>query len=156
MILRPAARKFAPRPQSAAAERQAVPFFLTPTPPLNDSIPVVVAPVSSPPMTYLFLLLAILCEAAWATSMKLAQGFTRPIPAAAMLGFYLASLVFLTLAARKLDLSIAYALWVGAGMSLIAIIGILYFREPVTPLKLVSLAFIAAGIVGLRLSGTGA
>jgi small multidrug resistance pump len=104
-------------------------------------------------MTLLFLVLAIICEAGWATSMKLSQGFTRPAPAAAMLTFYLLSLLFLTLAARRLDLSVAYALWVGAGMALIAIIGIVYFKEPVTAVKMTSLALIAAGVIGLRLSG---
>jgi small multidrug resistance pump len=107
-------------------------------------------------MTYLYLLIAVLCEAGWATSMKLSQGFARPLPSAAMFTLYILSLAFLTLAARRLELSMAYAVWVGAGMAFIAIIGIVCFHEGASVLKLVSLALVAAGVIGLHLSGVAA
>ena len=54
---------------------------------------------------------------------------------------------------RKIDLSVAYAAWSGVGTALIATIGILYFRDPAMALKLISIGFIIAGVVGLNLSG---
>ncbi len=106
-------------------------------------------------MTILYLVLAIVFEAGWAISMKLSHGFTRVGPAAATVVLYLASVVFLSLAAKKLDLGLAYAIWAGAGVVLIATAGVVYFKEPVSMLKVVSVGLIAAGIVGLNLSGVG-
>jgi small multidrug resistance pump len=65
---------------------------------------------------------------------------------------YLLSVLFLSLATRKLDIGVAYALWAGSGAALIAVIGILYFKEPATAMKLASLGLIILGIAGLRFS----
>lgn len=106
-------------------------------------------------MTWIFLSLAIVFEVGWAIAMKLSSGLTRPGSAAATILMYLLSLVFLALAVRRLDIGLAYALWAGAGAAIIALIGILHFKEPATALKLVSLALVIAGVIGLNLSGAG-
>jgi len=67
--------------------------------------------------------------------------------------FYAASFVALTLALKKIEVSVAYAVWSGVGTALIAAIGMLYFRETVTTLKLVSILLIIIGVVGLNLNG---
>ncbi len=67
--------------------------------------------------------------------------------------FYLASLAALTMALKKLDVSMAYAVWAGLGTALIAVIGIFYFHESATFLKIISILLIIAGVVGLNLSG---
>jgi small multidrug resistance pump len=51
------------------------------------------------------------------------------------------------------EVSVAYAVWSGVGTALIAIVGILYFREPVSFLKIVGLLAIIGGVVALNLSG---
>ena len=104
-------------------------------------------------MMYACLVLAILFEAGWAIAMKLSNGLTRPGPAAAMVVMYLASVVFLALATRKLDVGVGYAIWAGAGAVLIALAGILYFKEPASAVKLVSIGLIVAGIAGLGIGG---
>ena len=68
---------------------------------------------------------------------------------------YLLSVVFLALATRKMDIGVGYAIWAGSGVALIAIVGMLYFKEPATALKFVSLALIGAGIVGLSVARAG-
>jgi small multidrug resistance pump len=68
---------------------------------------------------------------------------------------YLLSVVFLALATKKLDIGLAYAIWAGSGVAVIAVIGVLYFKEPMTMIKAGSLALIIAGIVGLQVSGGG-
>jgi multidrug transporter EmrE-like cation transporter len=104
-------------------------------------------------MTTLYLVLAIIFEAGWAIAMKLSSGFSRPVATLVTVVAYVLSLVFLTLATRRMEIGTAYALWAGSGVALIAAAGVIYFKEPVTGLKLASMALILAGIVGLQLSG---
>lgn len=102
---------------------------------------------------WLLLMLAITFEVAGTTAMKLSAGFTKLIPSILLFLCYGLSFAALTFALKKIDLSVAYAIWAGTGTALIAVIGILFFRENVSLLKLVSIMFIVAGVVGLNLSG---
>ena len=104
-------------------------------------------------MHWLYLTLAILSEVAGTTCMKLSAGFTRPTPSALMWLFYGVCFYFLTLSLKKVDVSVAYAIWSGVGTALIATIGVLYFREPVTTLKIVGLVAIIGGVIALNISG---
>jgi small multidrug resistance pump len=104
-------------------------------------------------MTWIYLALAILLEVAGTTCMKLSDGFTKMVPSILLFVFYTLSFGMLTLALKRIDVSIAYAVWSGVGTALIATIGVLWFREPMTALKLISLALIIIGVVGLNLGG---
>lgn len=106
-------------------------------------------------MSWFYLILAIILEVSGTTSMKLSQGFTKMIPSITMFIFYILSLVSLTLALRKVDVSVAYAVWSGLGTTLIAIIGIFYFKEPSSIIKTLSICLIVIGVIGLNLSGGG-
>lgn len=85
--------------------------------------------------------------------MKLSAGFTKLVPSVLLFVFYAASLGALTLALKKIDIGVAYAIWSGIGTALIATIGILFFREAATLLKLASIALIIVGVAGLHLGG---
>ena len=100
-----------------------------------------------------YLLLAILAEVTGTTCVKLSEGFTRLLPSALILVFYGLSLGFLGLALKKVDLSLAYAIWSGLGIAFIASVGVLWFREPLTAVKVVSLGLIVVGVAGLNLGG---
>ncbi len=102
---------------------------------------------------WLYLATAIVLEVLGTTSMKLSAGFSKTIPSILMFIFYLASLAVLTLALKKIDVSVAYAVWAGLGTALIATIGIVCFNESAPLLKIISLVLIIAGVVGLHLSG---
>lgn len=104
-------------------------------------------------MTWIFLALAILLEVAGTTCMKLSDGFTKMVPSILLFVFYTLSFGMLTLALKRIDVSVAYAVWSGVGTALIATIGVLWFKEPMTALKLISLALIIIGVVGLNLGG---
>jgi small multidrug resistance pump len=104
-------------------------------------------------MTWVYLVLAILLEVSGTTCMKLSGGFTKLVPSILLFVFYTLSLGMLTLALKRIDVSVAYAVWSGIGTALIATIGVLWFKEPATALKLISLALIIVGVVGLNLSG---
>jgi len=103
---------------------------------------------------WFFLAAAIALEVAGTTSMKLSDGFTKLIPSVLLFVFYAASFVALTFALKKIDVSIAYAVWSGFGTALIATIGILFFRESVSGLKLACILLIILGVVGLNFTGT--
>ena len=106
-------------------------------------------------MTAIYLALAIVFEVGWAIALKLSEGFTKPAAAVVTVLAYILSIVFLALATRKMDIGPAYAIWAGTGVALIAAAGMIYFKEPVSLLKLGSIAVIVAGIVGLQLAGGG-
>jgi small multidrug resistance pump len=103
-------------------------------------------------MAWFVLLLAIVLEVAGTTSMKLSEGFTKLTPSIAMGVFYVSSLVALTFVLKKLEVSTAYAVWSGVGTALVAGIGIFWFNEPATVAKVVCVALIIVGVVGLNLS----
>jgi small multidrug resistance pump len=105
-------------------------------------------------MHWIYLTLAILFEVAGTTCMKLSAGFAKPAAAVWMAIFYAVCFCFLTLALKKIDVSVAYAVWSGIGVALIAGIGSLYFREPVTGLKLFGLVAVIVGVVALNLGST--
>ena len=104
-------------------------------------------------MAYFYLLCAIVLEVCGTTSMKLSQGFTRLGPSILIFVFYGLSFTLLTVVLKKIEVSIAYAIWSGVGTALIATLGILYFKESLTLLKVVSLALVILGVIGLNLSG---
>ena len=104
-------------------------------------------------MSWLYLVLAIVLEVSGTTSMKLSQGFTKIAPSVLMFLFYGLSLSALALALKKIDVSVAYAVWSGIGTALIASVGVLWFREPLNAMKIMSLVLIILGVIGLNLSG---
>ncbi|KJZ03435.1 DMT family transporter [Pseudoalteromonas piscicida] len=106
-------------------------------------------------MSWLLLVFAGLLEVVWAIGLKFTNGFTKPVPSIITLVAMAASFYFLSVALRTLPLSVAYSVWVGIGMLGSIIVGFVYFKEPLSSLKLLSLLLIVIGIVGLKLSSQG-
>ena len=105
-------------------------------------------------MPAIFLAIAIVAEVGGTVALKYTDGFTRLLPSAAVVAAYGLSFWMLALVLRDLPIGLTYAVWAAAGTALIAAIGIVAFGEPVTTLKLLSLALILAGVVGLNLAGS--
>jgi small multidrug resistance pump len=103
-------------------------------------------------MSWILLFAAILFEVAGITSMKLSRGFSEPLPSIAVPVFYVLSAAAVILVLKRLELSVTYAIWSGVGTALAAMIGIAYFREPLTLMKVASLALVILGVVGLSLA----
>jgi len=103
-------------------------------------------------MSYLYLATAILFEICGTTCMKLSEGFTKTLPSMLIFVFYGISFVSFTIALKKIDVSVAYAIWAGLGVALISFIGFVGFHEPMTIVRIMSLALIIIGVVGLHLS----
>lgn len=94
---------------------------------------------------------AILLEVAGTTSMKLSQGFSRPLPSVLLFVFYGLSFALMTVAVKRIDMSVSYAIWSGIGTALIALIGYGWFREPMSALRIGSMLLIVVGVIGLNL-----
>jgi small multidrug resistance pump len=103
-------------------------------------------------MSYFYLALAIMFEVCGTTCMKLSEGFTKLLPSVLIFVFYGISFAAFTIALKKLDVSVAYAIWAGLGVSMISLIGYLGFSEPMPPVRIISLALIIFGVIGLHLS----
>ena len=106
-------------------------------------------------MEWLYLIGAIIFEVGGTTSMKLSEGFTKPLFIIPLAICYALSLGLLTLALKRIDVGTAYAIWSGLGTALIAVIGFIAFRDALSVLKVVSLGLFIIGVVGLRLAGGG-
>ena len=104
-------------------------------------------------MGWVLLIVAILLEVAGTTNMKLSEGFSKLGPSVLVLFFYALSIIALTFAVNRLDVSVAYAVWSGMGTALVAIIGLWFFQESVTAVKVVALGLIIVGVVMLHFTG---
>lgn len=103
-------------------------------------------------MSWVYLLLAGLLEIAWAIGLKLSDGFTRPAITAATVAAMAGSFALLALALRTLPIGNAYAVWTGIGTIGTVVIGILWFGEQASIIRLVFIGLIVAGIAGLKLT----
>jgi quaternary ammonium compound-resistance protein SugE len=103
-------------------------------------------------MAWVLLVVAGFFEVGWAIGLKYTEGFTRFWPSAGTLAAMVLSVVLLGMAMKSLPVGTSYAVWVGVGAVGTAILGIVLFHESASIGRIVSLALIVAGIVGLKLA----
>ena len=101
-------------------------------------------------MAWLWLLVAGLFEIGWAIGLKYTEGFTRLWPTLGTVGSMACSVLLLGLAMKQLPIGTAYAVWSGIGAVGTAVLGIVLLGESAAVGRLVCLALISAGIVGLK------
>jgi quaternary ammonium compound-resistance protein SugE len=102
-------------------------------------------------MAWLLLSAAGILEIAFALSMKASEGFTRLVPALLTVGAGLSSVILLSLALRTLPVGSGYAVWTGIGAAGTAILGILLLGDSASPLRILCIALILSGVIGLKL-----
>src|SRR6185312_7052125 len=95
-------------------------------------------------------IVAGLLEIGWAVGLKYTHGFTRLWPSVVTVAAMIASMGLLGLAVRTLPLGTAYAVWTGIGTAGTFVIGVLFLGEPASLLRLLCVALIVAGIIGLK------
>jgi len=103
-------------------------------------------------MAWTLLLIAGLLEIVWAIGLKYTRGFTQLWPTLVTLAAMAASVIFLALALREIPVGTGYAVWTGIGAVGAAVLGIVLFGEARDPPRLLCIALIVAGIVGLKLT----
>lgn len=100
---------------------------------------------------WLLLITAGLMEIVWAYTMKLSHGFTVPVPSIITVVILIVSFFMLAKAVNELGIGLSYAVFTGIGVVGTTVISIFVLNEGVSVLKLVSLAVLAAGIIGLKM-----
>jgi len=104
-------------------------------------------------MQWLYLAIGIVFEVLGTVYMKKADGFTELVPSILVFVFYGLALASLVMVLKYSgEISVIYAIWASAGTALIAVIGIIWYKEPVTVIKIASIILILLGILGLELS----
>src|SRR6187401_2759876 len=103
-------------------------------------------------MAWIYLVIAGLLEILWAVSLKYTDGFTRFWPSTVTVGGMVASFYFLAQALKSISVGTGYAIWTGIGAAGTAILGIVLFSEPASPPRLICIALIVAGIIGLKIA----
>ncbi|MBH3430698.1 MAG: quaternary ammonium compound efflux SMR transporter SugE [Pseudomonas sp.] len=105
-------------------------------------------------MSWIILFFAGLFEVGWAVGLKYTDGFSRPLPTVLTVGAMVISLGLLGLAMKELPLGTAYAIWTGVGAVGTVIAGIILFGESMALFRLISVALIICGLVGLKVSAS--
>ncbi|MGZ6372204.1 MAG: DMT family transporter [Candidatus Limnocylindria bacterium] len=101
----------------------------------------------------LWLALAIGSEIIATTSLKLSDGFSRPLPSIVVVVGYAFSFYALSISLRTIPLGVVYAIWSGVGTAAIVVIGLFLFRETLDIVKVAGIGLIITGVVllnGLR------
>ena len=101
-------------------------------------------------MAWIVLSIAGVFEIAFAFGMKWSEGFTRAGPALFTVVMGLSSVFLLSYALRTLQVGTAYAVWTGIGAAGTAIVGMVVLGDSAEPLRLLCIAFILAGVIGLK------
>ncbi|MCE9631816.1 MAG: multidrug efflux SMR transporter [Planctomycetia bacterium] len=102
-------------------------------------------------MHWLYLMIAIVAEVVATSCLKASAGFTKLGPSLLVLAGYGIAFFFLSLTLKDIPVGVGYAIWSGAGVTLIALIGWLAFGEKLDPPAIVGMALIVAGVVVLNL-----
>jgi small multidrug resistance pump len=99
----------------------------------------------------LFLFCAIVSEVIATTALKLSDDFTKPIPGIVVVLGYGAAFYLLALCLRTIPVGVAYAIWSGVGIVLVAAAGVIIWREPMDLARVIGTLLIIAGIVIINL-----
>jgi quaternary ammonium compound-resistance protein SugE len=106
-------------------------------------------------MAWTLLSLAGVLEIAFAVFLKSSLGFTRWLPAALTVVTGLSSVVLLSISLRTLPVGTGYAVWTGIGAAGTAMIGVMFLGDSAAPMRLLCIALILGGVVGLKLVSAG-
>lgn len=105
-------------------------------------------------MAWLLVIAAGGFETGFAVLLKESDGFKHLWPTVGFAICAILSFGLLTIALKQLPVGSAYAVWTGLGAAGTAIVGMIVYGDAVTALRLGSISFILAGVVGLSLAGS--
>ncbi len=105
-------------------------------------------------MAWALIVFAGVLETGFAVALKASEGLSRLVPSLLFLVFAAGSFTLLSIGLRTLPVGSAYAVWTGIGAVGTAVFGMVVLGESTQTLKLVSIALVVAGVVGLQLSSS--
>jgi small multidrug resistance pump len=100
---------------------------------------------------WFYLAIAIAAEVVGTSFLKSAEGFTRLVPSVAVVISYVVAFFFLGLALKTLPVGVAYAIWAGVGVALIALVGYAFFGQALDAPAVAGLILIVAGVAVINL-----
>lgn len=103
-------------------------------------------------MHWIYLIFAIAFELIGTTLMKISYGFSKLIPTIGTFVAYAICFVLLSISLKKIEIGIAYAVWSAVGIVILSGIGMLFFKENISFIKIGSIILILIGVIGLYLS----
>ena len=105
-------------------------------------------------MGYVYLSIAIIAEVIGTSALKASAGFTQAGPSLVVVAAYGAAFYCLSLVLRTIPIGIAYAIWAGMGIVLIALVGALFFRQIPDAPAIIGMALIVSGVVVINVFST--
>lgn len=99
---------------------------------------------------WIFLSVAIVSEVLATSALKSTEGFSRLGPSILVAAGYLSAFYFLSLTLRTLPVGVAYAIWSGAGVALIALMAWIFLGQALDTPAVIGLALIVAGVIVLN------
>jgi len=105
----------------------------------------------SQPMQWIYLAIAIVSEVVATSALKAAEGFTRLVPSTLVVVGYALAFYFLSLTLRTIPLGVAYAIWAGVGVALVALVGWVVYHQSLDIAALIGISLIVSGVIVLNL-----
>jgi small multidrug resistance pump len=99
---------------------------------------------------WIFLSVAIVSEVIATSALKASEGFSRLWPSLIVTAGYMTAFYFLSLTLRTLPVGVAYAIWSGAGVALIALIAWVFYGQALDLPAIIGLSLIVAGVIVLN------
>ncbi len=106
-------------------------------------------------MGWTYLLLAVVLEVAWASTLRWTDGFSRLVPSLVNLALIAANIVVLSRAIKLMPTALAYSVWTGLGAVGVAFVAYFMEGEAFDTAKVSCIALIAVGVIGLKLFSSG-
>ena len=102
-------------------------------------------------MTWLYLAFAIVAEVAATSALKASEGFTRLGPSVLVVVGYGVAFFLLSLTLRTISVGVAYAIWSGAGIVLVSVVGLVLFKQRLDGPAMLGMGLIVAGVAVIQL-----
>lgn len=102
--------------------------------------------------SWIYLIIAGICEILWAVPLKFSEGFTKLVPSVMTVVFLILSMIFLEQAIKGIPLGTAYACWTAIGAVGTVIVGMVFLNESTSIVRIFFLFLVIAGIIGLKLT----
>lgn len=100
---------------------------------------------------WIFLSIAIVAEVIGTSFLKLSEGFTRVGPSLAVVACYVLAFYMLALTLKTLPVGVAYAIWAGAGVALITLVGVIAFKQTLDLPAIAGIVMIVGGVLVIQL-----
>ena len=98
-------------------------------------------------MSYLYLVIAIVAEVIATSALKASDQFSKTLPSIIVVVGYGVAFYYLSLVLKTIPIGVAYAIWSGAGIALVTVVGLVVFDQKLDFAAIIGISLIVAGVV---------